>query len=122
MKNAFRKFEESVQHKICAAIPHLLPCRLISLVRAESDDRDGFKLCYELMHEFQSQKKQHTLSLCLAQTLASSFFRNTAVNAGEYLELCIIDQYEKSSRGKFPSDLKTATLLRCAPQKIREFL
>ena len=28
----------------------------------------------------------------------------------------------KSSGEKYPSDLKTATLLRCAPQKIREFL
>eukprot|EP00434_Breviolum_minutum_P043737 symbB.v1.2.039002.t1/scaffold6288.1/size30759/2 len=34
----------------------------------------------------------------------------------------LVDQYEKSSGEKYPSDLKTATLLRCAPQKIREFL
>ena len=34
----------------------------------------------------------------------------------------LFDQYEKSSGEKYRSDLKTATLLRCAPQKTREFL
>ena len=34
----------------------------------------------------------------------------------------LIDQYKKSSGEKCPSDLKTATLLRFAPQKIREYL
>ena len=74
------------------------------------------------MHEFHPQTKQRTLSL--AQTLASypSFSAKQSLLENILNYETLVDQYEKSSGEKYPSDLKTATLLRCAPQKIREFL
>ena len=94
----------------------------ISLVAVISQNRDGFKLWYDLMHEFHPQTKQRTLSL--AQTLASypSFAAKQSMLEGILNYETLVDQYDKSSGEKYPSDLKTATLLRCAPQKIREFL
>ena len=91
-------------------------------MRAECENRDGFKLWYDLMHEFHPQTKQRTLSL--AQTLASypSFSAKQSMLENILNYETLVDQYEKSAGEKHPSDLKTATLLRCAPQKIREFL
>ena len=31
-------------------------------------------------------------------------------------------QYEQTSKETYPSDPKTATLIRCAPQKLKEYL
>ena len=33
-----------------------------------------------------------------------------------------MNQYERTSKETYPSELKTATLIRCAPQKLREHL
>ena len=34
----------------------------------------------------------------------------------------LVGQYESSSGNTYPSDLKAATILRCSPQRIREYL
>ena len=120
--STYKEEDQELAHKFYAILSSYLRGRCSSLVRAESENRDGFKLWYDLMHEFHPQTKQRTLSL--AQTLASypSFSAKQSMLENILNYETLVDQYEKSSGEKYPSDLKTATLLRCAPQKIREFL
>ena len=42
----------------------------------------------------------------------------------EYILNCetLVDQYKKSLGEKYPNGMTTATLLRCAPQKLGEFM
>ena len=56
-------------------------------MRAECENRDGFKLWYDPMHEFHLQTKQRTL--CLAQTSASypSFSAKQSMLVGEHSQL-----------------------------------
>ena len=84
--STYKEENKELAHKFYAILSSYLRGRCSSLVRAESENRDGFKLWYDLMHEFHPQTKQRTLSL--AQTLASypSFSAKT-VDVGEYLEL-----------------------------------
>ena len=114
------KEDRELAHKFYAILSSYLRGRCSSLVRAESENRDGFKLWYYLMHEFHPQTKQRTLSL--AQTLASypSFSAKQSMLENILNYETLVGEYEKSSGEKYPSDLKTATLLPCAPQKIRE--
>ena len=120
--STYKDEDKELAHKFYAILSSYLRGRCSSLVRAECENRDGFKLWYDLMHEFHPQTKQRTLSL--AQTLASypSFSAKQSMLENILNYETLVDQYEKSSGEKYPSDLKTATLLRCAPQKIREFL
>ena len=120
--STYKEEDKELAHKLYAILSSYLRGRCSSLVRAECENRDGFKLWYDLMHEFHPQTKQRTLSL--AQTLASypSFSAKQSMLENILNYETLVDQYEKSSGEKYPSDLKTATLLRCAPQKIREFL
>ena len=126
--STYKEEDKELAHKfyaVYAILSSYLRGRCSSLVRAESENRDGFKLWYDLihlwydlMHEFHPQTKQRTLSL--AQTLASypSFSAKQSMLENILNYETLVDQYEKSSGEKYPSDLKTATLLRCAPQKI----
>ena len=120
--STYKDEDKELAQKFYAILSSYLRGRCSSLVRAECENRDGFKLWYDLMHEFHPQTKQRTLSL--AQTLASypSFSAKQSMLENILNYETLVDQYEKSSGEKYPSDLKTATLLRCAPQKIREFL
>ena len=120
--STYKDEDKELAHKFYAILSSYLRGRCSSLVRAECENRDGFKLWYDLMHEFHPQTKQRTLSL--AQTLASypSFSAKQSMLENILNYETLVDQYEKSSGEKYPNDLKTATLLRCAPQKIREFL
>ena len=120
--STYKEEDKELARKFYAILSSYLRGRCSSLVRAECENRDGFKLWYDLMHEFHPQTKQRTLSL--AQTLASypSFSAKQSMLENILNYETLVDQYEKSSGEKYPSDLKTATLLRCAPQKIREFL
>ena len=65
----YKDEDRELVHGFYAILSSYLRGRCSSSVRAESENRDGFKLWYDLMQEFQSQTKQCTLSL--AQTLAS---------------------------------------------------
>eukprot|EP00434_Breviolum_minutum_P029143 symbB.v1.2.025779.t1/scaffold2336.1/size96545/4 len=120
--STYKEEDKELAHKFYAILSSYLRGPCSSLVRAECENRDGFKLWYDLMREFHPQTKQRTLSL--AQTLASypSFSAKQSLLENILNYETLVDQYEKSSGEKYPSDLKTATLLRCAPQKIREFL
>ena len=120
--STYKEEDKELAHKFYAILSSYLRGPCSSLVRAECENRDGFKLWYDLMREFHPQTKQRTLSL--AQTLASypSFSAKQSLLENILNYETLVDQYEKCSGEKYPSDLKTATLLRCAPQKIREFL
>ncbi len=105
-------------HGFYAILSSYLRGRCSSSVRAESENRDGFKLWYDLMQEFSISDK--TMYSQPSSNVGLVSFLSMLENILNYEAL--IDQYEKSSGEQYPSDLKAATLLRCAPQNIREFL
>ena len=95
--STYKEEDKELAHKFYAILSSYLRGRCSSLVRAESENRDGFKLCYDLMHEFHPQTKQRTLSL--AQTLASypSFSAKQSMLENILNYETLVDQYEKSS-------------------------
>ena len=105
--STYKEEDKELAHKFYAILSPYLRGRCSSLVRAESENRDGFKLWYDLMHEFHPQTKQRTLSL--AQTLASypSFCEKRSMLENILNYETLVDQYEKSSGEKYPSDLQT---------------
>ena len=102
--STYKEEDKELAHKFYAILSSYLHGRCSSLVRAESENRDGFKLWYDLMHEFHPQTKQHTLSL--AQTLASypSFSAKQSMLENILNYETLVDQYEKSSGERYPSD------------------
>ena len=106
-----------------AILSSYLRGRTSALVRAVANgDKDGFRLWYDLCKEYLPTSKQRTLSL--AQTLAQyPQFSNKISMLEQILNFeQLVGQYESSSGNTYPGDLKAATILRCGPRRIREYL
>ena len=115
--------QKSMANKFFAILSSYLRGRTSALVRSVANgDKDGFKLWYELRREYLPTSKQRTLSL--AQTLAQyPQFSSKSSMLEEILNFeQLVGQYESSSGNTYPADLKAATILRCSPQRIREYL
>ena len=67
--SVYKPEDKELAHKFYAILSSYLRGKRSSSVRAESENRDGFKLWYGWIREFQPSMKQRNLSL--AQTLAS---------------------------------------------------
>ena len=115
--------QKSMANKFFAILSSYLRGRTNALVRSVANsDKDGFKLWYDLCREYLPNSKQRTLSL--AQTLAQyPQFSNKIGMLEQILNFeQLVGQYESSSGNTYPGDLKAATILRCSPQRIREYL
>ena len=89
------------------------------MVRANQQAKDGFKLWFQMCREFLPATRQR--SLALAQTLGQYPNFNQKLSMMENILQFeqLVMQYEQTSKETYPSDLKTATLIRCAPQKLK---
>ena len=115
--------QKSMENKFFAILSSYLRGRTNALVRSVTNsDKDGFKLWYDLCREYLPNSKQRTLSL--AQTLAQyPQFSNKIGMLEQILNFeQLVGQYESSSGNTYPGDLKAATILRCSPQRISEYL
>ena len=115
--------QKSMANKFFAILSSYLRGRTSALVRAVANgDKDGFRLWYDLCKEYLPTSKQRTLSL--AQTLAQypQFTSKTSMLEQILNFEQLVSQYESSSGNTYPADLKAATILRCSPQRIREYL
>ena len=120
---AYDSEQKSMANKFSAILSSYLRGRTNALVRSVANgDKDGFKLWYDLCREYLPNSKQRTLSL--AQTLAQyPQFSNKIGMLEQILNFeQLVGQYESSSGNTYPGDLKAATILRCSPQRIREYL
>ena len=120
---AYDSEQKSMSNKFFAILSSYLRGRTNALVRSVANgDKDGFKLWYDLCREYLPNSKQRTLSL--AQTLAQyPQFSNKLGMLEQILNFeQLVGQYESSSGNTYPGDLKAATILRCSPQRIREYL
>eukprot|EP00434_Breviolum_minutum_P046163 symbB.v1.2.041594.t1/scaffold8386.1/size6561/1 len=120
---AYDSEQKSMANKFFAILSSYLRGRTNALVRSVAKgDKDGFKLWYDLCREYLPNSKQRTLSL--AQTLAQyPQFSNKIGMLEQILNFeQLVGQYESSSGNTYPGDLKAATILRCSPQRIREYL
>ena len=84
--------------------------------------KDGFGLWYSLCHEYVPSTKQRSLSLAQALSSFPNFSNKLTLleNILQYEQL--VSSYETSSGSVYPPDLKTATLIRCAPAKVRDHI
>ena len=115
--------QKSMANKFFAILSSYMRGRTSALVRSvASDEKDGFRLWYELCKEYLPTSKQRTLSL--AQTLAQypSFTSKSSMLEQILNFEQLVGQYESSSGNVYPGDLKAATILRCSPARVREYL
>ena len=114
--------QTALGNKFCAVLSSYLRGRCTQLVRANQQHKDGSKLWFQMRREFLPATRQR--SLAIAQTLGQRPNFNNKIsmleNTLQYEQL--VNQYEQTSKETYPSDLKTAALIRCAPQKLREHL
>ena len=114
--------QTALANKFFAVLSSYLRGRCTQLVMANQQHKDGFKLWFQMRREFLPATRQR--SLAIAQTLGQHPNFNNKIsmleNILQYEQL--VNQYEQTSKDTYPSDLKTATLIRCAPQKLREHL
>ena len=91
-------------------------------VRSHNKVKDGFGLWYSLCHEYVPSTKQRSLSLAQALSSFPNFNNKLTLleNILQYEQL--VSSYETSSGPVYPPDLKTATLIRCAPAKVRDHI
>ena len=84
--------------------------------------KDGLGLWYSLCHEYVPSTKQRSLSLAQALSSFPSFNNKFTLleNILQYEQL--VSSYETSSGSVYPAGLKTATLIRCTPAKVRDHI
>ncbi len=115
--------KKAMANKFFAILSIYVRGRTSALVRSvASDEKDGFRLCFELCKECLPSSKQRTLSL--TQTLAQyPSFNSKSSMLEQILNFeQLVGQYECSSGNVYPGDLKGATILRCSPARVREYL
>ena len=92
------------------------------MVRANANEKDGFRLWYQLCREFLPSTRQRSLALAQALSQYPNFNGKSSMleNILQYEHL--VTQYEAASGQTYPTDLKSATLIRCAPNRLKERL
>eukprot|EP00435_Cladocopium_sp_Y103_P074378 s47_g48.t1 len=119
---AYSNIEQELSIKLFAILASYLKGKCFSLVKSFAKSRDGFKLWRALVAEFEPSTRQR--SLALAQTLSNY---PTFVNSKSTMEQILayellVQQFEEASASTYPAELKIATLVRCAGQRLREYL
>ena len=120
--STYSEGQQGVARKFFAILSSHLRGRCGSLVRAHSKDKDGFALWYDLLSEFLPSTKQRSLSLAQALSQYPNFSGKQSMMESILQFEQLVQAYETSSSQTYPKDLMTATLLRCAPTKIRDHL
>ena len=120
--STYSEDQQGVARKFFAILSSHLRGRCGSLVRAHSKEKDGFALWFDLLAEFLPSTKQRSLSLAQALSQYPNFNSKQSMMESILQFEQLVQAYETSSSQTYPKDLMTATLLRCAPNKIRDHL
>ena len=114
--------EDVLSSKLYSILVSYLRGRCTQLVRAGMRERNGLQLWRDLHRECMPNTRQRGLALAQALATYPPFNPQKSILESilEYEQL-IVD-FEKVSSSKYPEELKSATLLRCTEQRVREFL
>ena len=118
--SSYNEDERLMSQKLYAVLTSYLRGKCAHVVRAESKVKDGFKLWFNLNHEFMPSTRQR--SLALAQALGSypSFRkdRSSLESILNYEQLVL--EYEQASGSVYPKELMAATSTKCCQPWLRE--
>ena len=118
----YNEQEKEMSRKLFAVLTSYLRGKCAHIVRAGIKNKDGFKLWYDLIQEFQPTTRQRSLALAQALGAYPVFPKDkTALECILSFEQLVM-QYEEASGGTYPDDLKAATLIRCCNPRLREQL
>ena len=114
--------EEILSSKLYSILASYLRGRCTQLVRAGMRERNGLQLWRDLHREYMPNTRQRGLALAQALATYPPFNPQKSILESilEYEQL--IADFEEVSASKYPEELKSATLLRCTEQRVREFL
>ena len=117
---AYNEDERSMSQKLYAVLTSYLRGKCAHMVRAESKFKDGFKLWYNINHEFMPSTRQR--SLALAQALGSypSFGKDKSSLESILNYEQLVLEYEQASGSVYPKELMAATLIKCCQPRLRE--
>ena len=119
---SYTEDQKVLSTRFFAILSSYLRGRCSALVRSHNKLKDGFGLWFSLCQEYVPSTKQRSLSLAQALSSFPSFNSKLTLleNILQYEQL--VSSYETSSGSVYPPDLKTATLIRCAPAKVRDHI
>ena len=118
--STYNENERSLSQKLYAILTSYLRGRCAHMVRAESQHKDGFRLWFNLNHEFMPSTRQR--SLALAQALGSypSFNKDKSVLESILNYEQLVLEYEQAGGSSYPKELMSATLIKCCQPRLRE--
>ena len=114
--------EKVYSQRFYAVLSSYLRGRCLQMVRSNYAKKDGFRLWYEMIKEFIPSTKQRALALAQALSQFPAFKEKSSMLEGVLQYENLVQQYETASGQNYPGDLKAATLIRCAPSRLREHL
>ena len=114
--------QAAMARKSHAVLSSYLRGRCLHLVRANQESKDGPRLWYQLCKEYWPSTRQRALALAQALSQLPTF--NPKVTLPESISQFeqLRAQYETASKQTCPSDLKSGTLIKCAPAKFKGHL
>ena len=114
--------EQDLSVKLYSILPSYLRGRCVGLVRRLAKTKDGFRLWRALVTEYEPASRQR--SLAVAQALASypSFPSSKSAMENILNYEALVAQFEELSGQTYPDELKSATLIRCTENRLREHL
>ena len=120
--DTYTEDQKMLSTRFFAILSSYLRGRCSALVRSHNKLKDGFGLWFSLCQEYVPSTKQRSLSLAQALSSFPNFNSKLTLleNILQYEQL--VSSYETSSGSVYPPDLKTATLIRCAPAKVRDHI
>ena len=114
--------EKEMARKLYAVLGSYLRGRCSQMVRSCSSTKDGFLLWYQLIQEFIPSTRSRSLALAQALAQYPVFSKDRSVLESILQYEQTIQHFEEASGSTYPEELKSATLIRCCGNKLREHL
>ena len=112
--------ERSMSQKLYAVLASYLRGKCAHMVRAESKVKDGFKLWFNLNHEFMPSTRQRSLALAQALRSYPAFGRDRSSLESILNYEQLVLEYEQASGSVYAKELMAATLIKCCQPRLRE--
>ena len=118
----YQEHEKELAHRLYAVLTSYLKGRCGHMCKAASRTRDGFAVWWQLIREFEPSTRQRSLALAQALSSYPAFPKDKSCLESILIYEETVQRFEESSGNRYPDELKIATLVRCAPQRLREHL
>ena len=119
---AYNEEDKEMARKLFAVLGSYLKGRCLQMVRSCSNSKDGFLLWFQMMQEFLPSTRSRSLALAQALAQYPAFGRDKSCLESILQYEQTVQQFEEMSGSTYPSELKSATLIRCCPNKLRDHL